>query len=248
MRVNDSAAGAALRTARIRRGWTQAELAAAASVSASLVSVLERGHLDDTPLRRLRQIAAALEIRVSLNLWLRAGDLDRLMNAGHAALHEDVARMLGALPGWLQLPEVSFAVYSERGVIDILAFHAPTGSLLVIELKTELVSLEDLLTTMDVRRRHATKIAAERGWQATSVSCWVILSDTTPNRRRAARHSATLRSAFPDDGRRMRAWLKRPSGSRRALSFWSNSSGRGANEVASLRRRVRHHKPVSDAV
>jgi hypothetical protein len=37
--------------------------------------------------------------------------------------------------------------------IDILAFHPLTGSLLVIELKTEIVSIEDLLMTMDVRVR-----------------------------------------------------------------------------------------------
>ena len=63
------------------------------------------------------------------------------------------------LPGWVHAPEVSFAFYAERGVIDILAFHEPTGSLLVIELKTEFVSLEDLLGTMDIRMSHAADIA-----------------------------------------------------------------------------------------
>lgn len=36
------------------------------------------------------------------------------------------------------MPEVSFSIYGQRGVIDILAWHAATRSLLVIELKTEM--------------------------------------------------------------------------------------------------------------
>jgi hypothetical protein len=34
---------------------------------------------------------------------------------------------------------VSFSIFGERGLIDILAFHQPTGMLLIIELKTELM-------------------------------------------------------------------------------------------------------------
>ena len=123
---------------------------------------------------------------------------------------------LDRLPGWIQAPEVSFAIYGERGVIDILAFHEPTGSLLVIELKTELVSLEDLLTTMDVRLRHAAAIGRELGWQVRSVSGRVVLSDSSTNRRRVRAHAAALRSAFPADGRLMRGWLGRPLGGVRA--------------------------------
>jgi len=40
-------------------------------------------------------------------------------------------------------------VYGERGVIDILCFHSPTGSLLVIELKTEIVDVQDLVGGVD---------------------------------------------------------------------------------------------------
>ena len=75
-------------------------------------------------------------------------------------MHEALARYLGSLPGWVHAPEVSFAIFRERGVIDILAFHSATGSLLVIELKTELVSLEELLTAMDVQLRHAFRSPA----------------------------------------------------------------------------------------
>ena len=81
----------------------------------------------------------------------------------------------------------------------------------MIELKTELVSLEDLLGTMDVRVRHAAKIARERGWLAKTVSAWVVFAESRTTRRRVQAHSAVLRSAFPDDGRSVAGWLARPA-------------------------------------
>jgi hypothetical protein len=159
-------------------------------------------------------------------------------------MHEELARHLDEHAPWIHAPEVSFSFFGERGVIDILAFHPPSGALLVIELKTELVSFEDLLATMDVRLRHAAKIGLDRGWRATSVSAWVVVAETSPNRRLAKAHLALLKSAFPDDGRRLRVWLGSPIGSVRALSFWRISNGSGANGIPALRRRVRRPKPV----
>jgi len=240
--VDDQRFGAAVRAVRIRRGWTQAELGRRAGVSASLISLIERGHLETISLRVLRRVAAALEIRLELTARLRTGDLDRILNAGHAHLHEELARHFNAAPGWLQAPEVSFAIYGERGVIDILAYHPRTGSLLIVELKTELVSVEDLLTTMDVRMRHARRIADDRGWSARTVSCWVVMADTGPNRRRVALHEATLRSALPADGRGLRRWLRSPDGTVRALSFWPISNPGGGNQDVAVRRRVRSRR------
>ena len=123
----------------------RSNVAAKARVSPSTVSLIEGGHLTSVSMAAFRRVTAALEIRADIALRLPHGELDRLFNAGHAALHEAIARYLEQLPGWVHAPEVSFAFYAERGVIDILAFHVPTGSLIVIELKTEFVSLEDLL-------------------------------------------------------------------------------------------------------
>lgn len=237
--MTDQRVGAAIRAMRIKRGWRQRDLAARASVSPATVSLIERGHLDAVSMRAFRRVTAALEVRADVNLWLPHGELDRLVNAGHAALHEAMARFLKTLPGWSHLPEVSFAIYSEKGVIDILAFHEATGSLLVIELKTEMVSLEDLLTTMDIRVRHAAKIARERGWNARSVSAWVVFAESRTNRRRVSAHSSALRSAFPANGHEVRSWLLKPAGTIRALSFWTHSSVAAARQAVGAPRRVR---------
>jgi hypothetical protein len=203
------------------------------------VSLIERGHLDRVSVPAFRRVAAALEIRAEVTVTLPHGELERLLNASHSAMHEALAAYLGALPGWVHAPEVSFAYYAERGVIDIVAFHAATGSLLVIELKTELVSLENLLSTMDVRLRHAAKIARDRGWPATSVSAWVVFIDSATNHRRVRAHRSALRAAFPSDGRAIRGWLRQPRGAIRALSFWSIRDLATASQTLAVRRRVR---------
>jgi hypothetical protein len=87
-----------------------------------------------------------------------------MLNARHARLHELVARHLAALPGWSFVPEVSFAIYGDRGVIDILCFHAGRQALLVIELKTDIVDVNELVGTLDRKARLASQIARDRAW------------------------------------------------------------------------------------
>ena len=142
----------------------------------------------------------------------RGGELDRLLNARHSALHEDVATMFDRTPGWLMAPEVSFNVYGERGVIDVLAFHPATGSLLVVELKTEIVDVQELVGTMSRKVRLARRIALERGWHAGSVSGWIVVASSTTNRRRIVAHRTMLRAAFGSDGRTMRRLDPRAAG------------------------------------
>ncbi len=237
--MDDARVGTAFRAIRIKRGWRQVDVATRAGVSRALVSMLERGHVDRVTVHVVRRVAQTLGIRLDLSVRWRGGDLDRLLNAGHAALHEELARYLGTLPDWLQAPEVSFSIYGERGVIDILAFHPPTGSLLVIELKTELADLEDLLAAMDRRMRLAGTVARERGWEARTVSCWVAIAEGDANRRRVERHKATLRSAFPANGHEMRTWLRTPAGRIAALSFWANDSPGGTTGSRATSKRVR---------
>jgi hypothetical protein len=193
----------------------------------------------------LVRVGAALEIRIDLVPRWRGGELDRMLGAGHAALHETVARLLRSTP-WALAPEVSFAIYGERGVIDILAFHPPTGALLVIELKTDLVDVQALVGAVDRYRRLATVVASQRGLEARSVSAWVVLRDTPANHRPLAAHATVLRTAFPDDGRRVRGWLERPVGTLAALSFLSDSHARTAISASAGVQRVRRPRTASE--
>ena len=220
---------------RIRRGLRQSDVAAQAGISPSTVSRIERGHFGSVSLDAVRAVAKVLEVRIELVARWKAGDLDRLINARHSNLHELVARMFAELPDWVTRPEVSFAVYAERGVIDIFAWHPRRGMLLVIELKTDIVDVNELVGGVDRKGRHAVHVATELGWiregdPPPSVSTWIVVADGSTNRRRVQAHRTMLRAAFPADGRAIAGWLRDPKRPIHALSFWANA-GRGPRGV-----------------
>lgn len=130
-----------------------------------------------------------------------------------------MARLWEGRPAWAAVPEVTFAHFGERGVVDWVAWHAETGTLLLVELKSEIVDINDLLATMNRRVRLARTIAEPYGWVPRQVGAWVAIEDTRTNRRHLARHSTVLRAAFPDDGRSLRSWFERPDRPLRCLSF-----------------------------
>jgi hypothetical protein len=136
--------------------------------------------------------------------------------------------MLTDLPEWVTRPEVSFAIYGERGVIDILAWNPRSRMLLVSELKTDIVDVNELVGGVDRKRRHAIQIAMDLGWikpgePSVAVSTWIVVAHGSTNRRRVQAHRTMLRAAFPADGRSMAGWLRRPREPIHALSFWMNA-------------------------
>lgn len=242
--MDDQRIGAVFRAVRVKRGLRQRDVARRAGVSPSTVSRIERGHIDLLALRATRKVGTVLDIRVDAIARWRAGDLDRLLNARHSALHDDVATMFrDALPGWILAPELSFSIYGERGVIDIVGWHAGQRALLIIELKTDISDVNELIGTLDRKRRLAPGIVHDRGWVPRSVSTWVIVAAGRTNRARVARHGTMLRAACPMDGRQISAWLRDPAGSVNALSFWTDSGSArpGRLQPGPSVRRVRRH-------
>jgi transcriptional regulator with XRE-family HTH domain len=218
--MDDLRLGALFRAARVRRRLRQSDVAAMAHVSTATVCRLERGHLESLSVGTVRRIAAVLDIRVDLTGRWRGGELDRLMNAGHSALHESVARHFESLREWVVRPEATFSVYGERGAIDVLCWHAARRALLVVELKTEIVDVNELLGTLDRKRRLAGAAAREFGWRPSSVSVWLVVAAGRTNRRRIRVHRAMLANALPDDASMVKRWLANPAGSLAALSTW----------------------------
>jgi transcriptional regulator with XRE-family HTH domain len=211
--------GAKFRALRQRHGWRQSDLAARAGVSQGVISLIERGRLDLVSLDKLRRVAREVDADLVFQLRWRGGDLDRLIDEGHARL---VGSVLGLLQtaGWDVRAEVSYSEYGERGSIDILAWHEATRSLLVVEVKTELVSVEETLRKHDEKSRLAAKVAREQfGWRAAGTSRLLVLPDLSTPRRRVDRHSAVLGAAYPLRGVSTRRWLKAPEGSMSAVLF-----------------------------
>ena len=224
--MDDKALGRALRALRVRKRLRQKDVAEIAQTSQQTVSRMESGLLDGATIGALRAVAEAVGARVALDVRWQGADLDRLLGARHSAMHEFLATMFTGLPAWVAQPEVSFAVFGERGVIDILAWHAPTRSLLVIEIKTELADMQATLGTLDRKVRLAAGIARERGWNPATVSAWLVIAESSTNRARVDAHRTFLRAALPADGSSLRAWLREPIGTIKALSFLAAPSSR----------------------
>jgi hypothetical protein len=160
-----------------------------------------------------------------------------MVNRRHSLLHESFARHLGRFHGWTFRPEVSYSIYGERGVIDMLAWHEGRAMALVVEFKTELVDVNDLVGSMDRRRRLAIRIAQDLGWKAVAASSLVVLVGSRTNRRRAADHRIVLRAAFPFDGRRLSPWLRDPREPVAMLAMWPDvlEASRGPSRELSVR-------------
>lgn len=240
--MQDLAVGARMRSVRVRLGMQQAEVATRARVSDGTVSRIERGYLDTVSLRTLRAVASALEIRVDVVPRWRGGDLERAVSARHARLAEAAVLWLADIPGWAVRPEISFSIYGERGIIDLLAWHEGRRALLVIELKTEIVDVGETIGTLDRKARLAGTVAADLGWVAETSSVCLLVSDKRTNHRRLSEHAATFRAALPDDGRRLRAWLRTPIGRIQALTFLPDRHPGTARPTGSARCRVRRQR------
>lgn len=202
--------GLAIRALRRRRGWTQAQLGERCGVSQSTVSDIEIGLAFHSTAETLARIVAALGARLQLRVLANGEDLDRLLDAGHAEIVEYVAAYLRSR-GWEVVPEATFSVYGERGSIDLLAFHPPSGALLVIEVKSTIPDVQATLAGLDRKARLAPLLAKERGWAIRSVSRWLVAPGDSTTRRRIARHQATFAAALPDRTAAMRRWAEAPS-------------------------------------
>lgn len=236
--MNDIQIGIRFRALRHRLGIRQSELGDRAGVSQDAVSRIERGRLEDVALRTIRKVARELDADLQHLLRWRGGDLDRLVDKGHATLVGRIAAMLKA-SGWQVWIEVSYAVYRESGSIDVLAWHPTTRMLLVVEVKTDLVAVEETLRKHDEKTRLAAKIAGERfGWRATAAARLLVLPSVSTQRRRVERHAAVMDSAYPLRGVALRRWLGTPSGSIAGLLFVDVEFGRG-RVAATSRKRIR---------
>ena len=230
--------GRLLRMIRLRSNLTQGEVSARAGLSTSVISRIENGQAGRYRLATIQRHGDALGIRIEISAMGRGGEIARLDDEEHAAIVEWLARTLTGA-GWLVDPEVSFSVYGERGRIDLLAFHPPSGTLLIVEVKTELVDLQDLFGALDVKARHASATAAARGWRTTRTSTLVAVADTSANRELVRAHG-TLFGRFERNAARIEAWFRRPRAAATSLLLYVAPEHGRRDAWLATRRRVRH--------
>jgi hypothetical protein len=152
---------------------------------------------------------------------MTAAEATRLLDTGHARLVERVVLLLRAAR-WSVIVEYTFSHYGERGSVDIVGWHAMTRHLLIVEIKTKLLDLQDLLSTMDRKARVVPQLLVrERQWEPSAVGRLIVVEDAASTRRVVGSHGATFDAAYPSRSWSVRAWIASPQGPLSGLWFLS---------------------------
>ena len=207
-------------------------------MSQSLIARVERGGAGRLTVRRFEAICVALGARAVVRVDWNGEAADRLLDADHASLVDQVIEELVAA-GWEVIPEATFAIGGERGSIDILAWHAQTGTLLVIEVKSVVPDMQSMLAVHDRKLRHADAIARGRGWRPGRIGSLLVIGEGRTSRRRVDAHAATLDARFPERSAAVRHFIRGPGGADRALRgiwFLSPRTGTGGRQRVVRRR------------
>jgi transcriptional regulator with XRE-family HTH domain len=208
--MDDLKVGAVVRAVRRRRGLRQRDVAVLAGVSQWAISLVERGQLEQLPLRAICRVCSALEIGMPFAPRWRGGELPRLMDARHAALVEKVVASLAPL-GWEVTVEYTFSRFGENGAVDVVGWRAAERALLLVEVKSEFDNLQNMLSVLDRKTRLVPALLEpERGWRAAVVGAILVMPDRSTFRDGIARFQATFAAALPSRNVEIRRWLARP--------------------------------------
>ena len=209
--MDDSRVGRIVREVRIRKAWRQRDLADAAGVSQGLISRIELGRFDTLSLGKIRKVGDVLGITISLDAWWRSGNIDRLVDRGHAALVDHVVAALRA-DGWVTRVEVTFNHFGERGVADFIAWHPQERILLIVEVKTRIGDIQATASTFERKVRILPEaLLAEAGWRPRTVARLLVIAETHANRTVTRDHPAIFDAIWPARTTETRRWLRRPS-------------------------------------
>jgi hypothetical protein len=213
-----------------------------------LIAAIDRGELDGVTIGSLVRAAHALGADVDVRLRWRGEQLDRLLDEAHAAVVDAMVALLRRF-GWIVDVEVSFSIWGERGSVDILAFHAAHGALLVVEVKSVVADTQATLHGLDRKARLGREIVGERPWNIRHVSRLLVIGSSATSRRRVARLAGTYDVALPARGTTVRRWLVRPTEPLAGLLFLSIDRHGGTRRRSPARERVRRpRKPVAAAI
>lgn len=243
--MDDLRIGRIGRALRHRLGARQSDLAARIGMSQGEISLFEQGRIDSMPLRTVRRILAGLEADLVLTVRWHGGDLDRLLDAAHSQLAEDFSRTLLGY-GWEVVPEVSYSIYGERGSIDLVAWHATSEVLLVVEIKTEITSVEGTFRKHDEKVRLGARIVGERfGWIPRATARLLVVPEQRTVRHQVESRSALFGRIYPSRNIAIRHWLRTPTDAISGILFLQGTNLPRVGRVRRHRKRVRIGRPRS---
>lgn len=188
--------GLTIRETRRAIGWSQVELGRRAAISQSEISKIERAEVDDLSFETAAGLLETLGVGVVLELrrpYLSSGGRQR--DAAHARCVAYVARRLRRA-GWEVRTEVEVLAGTARGWIDILAFRASDGVLLVIEVKTQIDDIGALQRQVGWYERRAWSAARSVEWRPSAVVTLVVVLATADNAEKLGANRLLLAPEF----------------------------------------------------
>jgi transcriptional regulator with XRE-family HTH domain len=218
--------GRLCRETRIELDITQAALAEAAGIDRGYLATIEAGQANAT-LDVVERVAHALglDLRISASRVIVLGRPPR-GDVVHARCSAYVERRLRSA-GWLVAREVEVVHGRSHGWIDLLAFDPRTGTLLVIEITTELLDVGAVERQLGWYEREAMRLAATLGWAPRRQASWLLALASDAVDASVATNRAVIDLAFPV---RAPAMLETASGS-------GPAAGRGLAQIDPASRR-----------
>ena len=197
--------GTRLRAARLQRGWPQTRLARESGIPQTEISALERAAYGNLSLESVARLCSALDAELVLEIRPArvVGRVDQ-SDPGHAAC-VSAARRLLERAGWMTATEVEIVTGRAHGFIDLLAYHAATGRLLVIEVKTEIRDIGALERQVGWYVREAPGAARRMGWRPRTIAGLVVCLATAAVDSVLIANRTYIEAAFPIRGRAVRA-------------------------------------------
>jgi transcriptional regulator with XRE-family HTH domain len=190
---------------RTALGWSQEHLSERSGVSRPMVARVESASVNvsvDVAGKLLSALGVAVRLEVDAPFVAR-----RQVDAVHARCVGYVRRRLEAA-GWTTASEVEVAAGRARGWIDILAFDPESRTLLVIEVKTDLVDIGGTERQLRWYRASAVRAAEALGWKPRRVEVALLVLAANTNDACLADNADLVRQSFPADAGQLQALVR----------------------------------------
>lgn len=203
---------AIVRDGREALGWTKSGVSQRTGISRQMIAAVEAAQANpslDVVAGLLDGLGIQLDLFVTGPIAIGGPARARRHDAAHAICSAYVQRRLEAA-GWQVAREVLIESGRYVGWIDLLAFHEPTGTLLVIEIKTRLDDVGAIERTMDWHVREAHRAARRIGWHPRRTVGWLLALATDEVEGRLRQDRSIWDAAFPQRAGDLTAVLEDP--------------------------------------
>jgi transcriptional regulator with XRE-family HTH domain len=198
----------AVTSGRTELGWSKAEVARRARVSASVMTHIEAGSVEHVGLGAICAILDVVGVDARLILEGPTVLTERLQHDGaHARLCGHLAGRLAAL-GWETAVEVEVSEGRIRGFVDVMGFRRADRALICDETKSEIHDSGATIRTLRWYANHAWDAARALAWKPARIVPILTVLDSDDVATRLRENRALLDQAFPVRAGQLQAWIE----------------------------------------